>query len=140
MIAWCRLELTQVEGVLLAVTPPSCTHLRLSGSSESLAEVSDSPSGLAWLYLALLTIRDVQSIYTLIYANMSQIASSMALQRHLARSGPQFAKTSLPRVQSRSLQDIAITRTGKPIIRISGGRYHSPDQDARAFLTDSMCQ
>lgn len=61
---------------------------------------------------------------------MSQIASSMALQRQLARSGTQFAKTSVPRVQSRNLQDIAITRTGKPIIRISGGRYHDPVKHA----------
>ncbi|KAI5246165.1 hypothetical protein E4T43_02849 [Aureobasidium subglaciale] len=56
---------------------------------------------------------------------MSQIASSMALQRQLARSGTQFAKAPVSRVQSRNLQDIAITRTGKPIIRISGGRYDS---------------
>ncbi|KAG9556783.1 hypothetical protein KCU71_g12160, partial [Aureobasidium melanogenum] len=66
-------------------------------------------------------------------ANMSQIASSMALQRQLARSGPQFAKTSLPRVQSRSLQDIAITRTGKPIIRISGGRSSLGGHTATVF-------
>lgn len=137
MTAWSRLELSQAEG---ARSDAVCTRLPPSGRSKSLAEVSDSPSGLAWLYLALLTIRDVQSIYTLIYANMSQIASSMALQRQLARSGPQFAKTSLPRVQSRSLQDIAITRTGKPIIRISGGRYDSPNQDARNFLADSVCE
>jgi len=70
---------------------------------------------------------------------MSQIASSMALQRQLARSGPQFAKTSLPRVQSRSLQDIAITRTGKPIIRISGGRYDSPIKVASQLHTDLVC-
>ncbi|CAD0039481.1 unnamed protein product, partial [Aureobasidium pullulans] len=70
---------------------------------------------------------------TLIHAKMSQIASSMALQRQLARSGPQFAKTSLPRVQSRSLQDIAITRTGKPIIRISGGRSSLGGHTATVF-------
>ncbi|KAG9531735.1 hypothetical protein KCV04_g24562, partial [Aureobasidium melanogenum] len=64
---------------------------------------------------------------------MSQIASSMALQRQLARSGPQFAKTSLPHVQSRSLQDIAITRTGKPIIRISGGRSSLGGHTATVF-------
>jgi hypothetical protein len=65
---------------------------------------------------------------------MSQIASSMALQRQLARPGPRFAKTSLPRVQSRNIQDIAITRTGKPIIRISGGRYHEPVNPPSSFL------
>jgi len=76
-------------------------------------------------------------IYPNSHAKMSQIASSMALQRQLARSGTQFAKTSIPRVQSRNLQDIAITRTGKPIIRISGGRYDSPAKRACPSFTDS---
>jgi hypothetical protein len=57
---------------------------------------------------------------------MSQIASSMALQRQLARSGTQFAKTSVPRIQSRNIQDIAI-------IRISGGRYHEPVNPHSSF-------
>lgn len=40
-----------------------------------------------------------------------------------ARVATQSLRTaSLPKVQQRNLQDIAITRTGKPIIRISGGR------------------
>jgi hypothetical protein len=83
-------------------------------------------AGLSVTALPVARIADLQSLYTIgtdSLSKMSQIASSMALQRQLARSGPQFAKASFPRVQSRSLQDIAITRTGKPIIRISGGRY-----------------
>ena len=48
----------------------------------------------------------------------------MALHKQLALRGPSVAK-SFARVPSRSIQDIAITRTGKPIIRISGGRYFS---------------
>lgn len=54
-------------------------------------------------------------------------SSAMALQRQLCRPNTSFttklAKTAFaPSQCRRNLQDIAITRTGKPIIRIPGGR------------------
>ena len=54
-------------------------------------------------------------------------ASAMALQRQLCRPNSSLtttlAKTAIAPVQSRrSLQDVAITRTGKPILRVAGGR------------------
>jgi len=53
--------------------------------------------------------------------------STMALQRQICRPNTSLsttiAKTALARTQCRrNLQDIAITRTGKPIIRVPGGR------------------
>ncbi|KAK4611974.1 NADH-ubiquinone oxidoreductase [Fulvia fulva] len=53
--------------------------------------------------------------------------SAMALQRQLCRPSASlattFAKSTLSTSQyRRNLSDIAITRTGKPIIRVSGGR------------------
>ena len=54
--------------------------------------------------------------------------STMALNRQLCRSTPTLTTTlAKPAVSNtlqprRNLQDIAITRTGKPIIRIAGGR------------------
>jgi len=38
--------------------------------------------------------------------------------------------TSFIRPQQRNLQDIAITRTGKPIIRVPGGRWDGPASSA----------
>lgn len=53
--------------------------------------------------------------------------SALALQRQLCRPSTalttQLAKTALAPAQCRrNLQDIAITRTGKPILRVAGGR------------------
>ena len=36
------------------------------------------------------------------------------------RATPKFVKSA---IQKRALSDVAITRTGKPIIRVQGGRY-----------------
>ncbi|KAF1825136.1 NAD(P)-binding protein [Dissoconium aciculare CBS 342.82] len=54
--------------------------------------------------------------------------STMALQRQLCRPSVslagRFANSTMVSVQCRrSLQDIAITRTGKPILRVAGGRH-----------------
>nr|POE98291.1 nadh-ubiquinone oxidoreductase 40 kda subunit, mitochondrial [Quercus suber] len=56
-------------------------------------------------------------------------SSRVALQRQLARSQTSTLATTLtksttaaPSNARRNLQDIAITRTGKPILRVSGGR------------------
>lgn len=38
------------------------------------------------------------------------------------RSAPKFAPRLAPNVQRRAVSDVAITRTGKPIIRVQGGR------------------
>lgn len=59
-------------------------------------------------------------------STMSQFGSqTMALHKHLCRSGTSMASLApkrLSRTPQRNIQDIAITRTGKPILRISGGR------------------
>ena len=69
-------------------------------------------------------------------------SSAMALNRQLCRaSAPSLAKPALtPRsfpspgaAPRRHLQDVAITRTGKPIIRISGGRSSLGGHTATVF-------
>ncbi|PSK42130.1 NADH-ubiquinone oxidoreductase subunit, mitochondrial [Elsinoe australis] len=63
-------------------------------------------------------------------------ASSMALHRQLCRSkAPALVNASrtLSTTSKRSLQDIAITRTGKPIIRIAGGRSSLGGHTATVF-------
>lgn len=39
------------------------------------------------------------------------------------RSSQKMARTVLQQQQRRMLSDVTITRTGKPIIRVQGGRY-----------------
>ncbi|KAJ9620959.1 Protein-lysine N-methyltransferase efm5 [Taxawa tesnikishii (nom. ined.)] len=68
---------------------------------------------------------------------MSALGSqTVALHRQLCRSGASLAAAgpkSVSRQSRRSVQDIAITRTGKPIIRISGGRSSSGGHTATVF-------
>ncbi|KAK4552769.1 Protein-lysine N-methyltransferase efm5 [Recurvomyces mirabilis] len=64
--------------------------------------------------------------------------SAMAFQRQLCRSSngltTTLPKAALAPLQNRRyLQDIAITRTGKPILRISGGRSSSGGHTATVF-------
>lgn len=66
-------------------------------------------------------------------------SSTMALNRHLSRSTApalttSFAKPALTTPATRRhLQDVAITRTGKPILRISGGRSSLGGHTATVF-------
>ncbi|PNS14672.1 NADH-ubiquinone oxidoreductase subunit, mitochondrial [Sphaceloma murrayae] len=63
-------------------------------------------------------------------------ASGVVLQRSLCRSSaPTVVNASrlLSRTSKRSLQDIAITRTGKPIIRLAGGRSSLGGHTATVF-------
>ncbi|KAK5126298.1 NADH-ubiquinone oxidoreductase 40 kDa subunit [Meristemomyces frigidus] len=62
----------------------------------------------------------------------------MALNRQLCRASPTLTTalskpTLAPHTPRRGLQDIAITRTGKPIIRIAGGRSSLGGHTATVF-------
>ncbi|KAK8221985.1 Protein-lysine N-methyltransferase efm5 [Zalaria obscura] len=68
---------------------------------------------------------------------MSQLGSqTLALHRQLCRSGTSLAAAgprAISRTSRRSVQDIAITRTGKPIIRTVGGRSSLGGHTATVF-------
>lgn len=58
----------------------------------------------------------------------------MALQRQLCQSGVRsLTRNMFKATGRRSVQDIAITRTGKPIIRIAGGRSSLGGHTATVF-------
>ncbi|KAI7385000.1 NADH-ubiquinone oxidoreductase 40 kDa subunit, partial [Hortaea werneckii] len=65
--------------------------------------------------------------------------SAMALNRQLCRATTPSLTTSLAKptlsttAPRRNLQDVAITRTGKPIIRVSGGRSSLGGHTATVF-------
>lgn len=68
---------------------------------------------------------------------MSQFGTqTMALHRQLCRPGASLASLApkaITRPSQRNIQDVAITRTGKPIIRIAGGRSSLGGHTATVF-------
>nr|POF15051.1 nadh-ubiquinone oxidoreductase 40 kda subunit, mitochondrial [Quercus suber] len=96
--------------------------LDLSIPKTSLQQGVDAAHGVELQYLSIQS-----NLHSMAMAGLP--SSRLALQRQLAPSRTSTLTTTLAKSTTaasphsrRNLQDIAITRTGKPILRVSGGR------------------
>lgn len=89
--------------------------------SSPFGEIVEHTTGRDWNHVEINEVPNLSLSF--LYEQAMAIRGHRALaSARRAGAPPSLTTTSLPTAQKRRIQDVAITRTGKPIIRVQGGR------------------